>query len=96
MVNPINFPGPLPPVDPLHSAQQPGETAPTEGKGFKSILLDSLNEVNKLQLLRHWGVPANHRLASGHRSLRSSPRSISREKKLDPTNPSVRRARVKE
>ena len=56
MVNPINFPGPLSPVDPVKSAQKAGEAAPTEGKGFKSILLDSLNEVNKLQTEADRGV----------------------------------------
>jgi flagellar hook-basal body complex protein FliE len=48
MTNPINVPGisGLPPVGPAQAASQGEEV---KGKDFKSILLDSLNEVNRLQ-----------------------------------------------
>ncbi len=55
MVNPINFPGPLPPVSPVTSARQAGGAVPA-GKDFKAILLDSLNEVNRLQAEADQGV----------------------------------------
>lgn len=56
MVNPIDFPGPLPPVKPVTSAPQAGGAAPAVGKDFKSVLLDSLNEVNRLQSEADQGV----------------------------------------
>jgi flagellar hook-basal body complex protein FliE len=56
MTNPIHVPGisgPPPAVGPAQAAQQ-GEAV--EGKDFKSILLDSLNEVNRLQNEADQGV----------------------------------------
>ncbi|MHC5109858.1 MAG: flagellar hook-basal body complex protein FliE [Planctomycetota bacterium] len=55
MTNPIQFPNPgrgvvpLPPMQPLQSATPGKEPAPADGKDFKSLLVDSLNEVNRLQ-----------------------------------------------
>ena len=49
MTNPIQFPGSLPGINPASGPQAPQRTAAPEGKDFKSILLDSLDEVNRLQ-----------------------------------------------
>ena len=62
MVNPIQFPhsttqGPLPsPVGPAPGIAQPGGQEKVEGKDFRSILLDSLDEVNRLQHEADQGV----------------------------------------
>ena len=49
MTNPINVPG----ISGLPPAVAPAQAAPqgeeVKGKDFKSVLLDSLNEVNRLQ-----------------------------------------------
>lgn len=47
MVNPITGPGGLEPIGPITGGQRPEQVA--DGKDFKQILLDSLNEVNRLQ-----------------------------------------------
>ena len=47
MVNPIAGPGGLEPIGPITGGQGPGQVA--DGKDFKQVLLDSLNEVNRLQ-----------------------------------------------
>ncbi len=49
MTNPIQFPQGLRLVDPMSPGQQTQPTEPVEGRDFKSILLDSLDEVNRLQ-----------------------------------------------
>jgi len=56
MTNPIFIPGPVSPAKPA-AAAAPG-AAPTEagGKDFKAILLESLNEVNRLQTEADQGV----------------------------------------
>ncbi len=47
MTDPLQFPGPIQPIRPLRSADPPDQGAKT--KDFKSLLLDNLNEVNRLQ-----------------------------------------------
>jgi flagellar hook-basal body complex protein FliE len=52
MTEPIQFPHPVPPVGPVTGGQPGGGAAgpaAPEGKDFKSILLESLDEVNRLQ-----------------------------------------------
>lgn len=55
MTNPIQFPNFIPPAS--AAGVQPGAAAKPEGsKDFKSILLDSLDEVNRLQSEADKGV----------------------------------------
>lgn len=55
MTNPIQFPNFIPPAGTV--GVQPGAAAKPEGsKDFKSILLDSLDEVNRLQSEADKGV----------------------------------------
>ena len=56
MVNPIQFPHSTPPVSPAPGTAQPGRQEKLEGKDFRSILLDSLDEVNRLQHEADQGV----------------------------------------
>jgi len=56
MANPIQFPGPAQPVRPVSTAQQVFRADQATGKDFKTILLDSLNEVNRLQTEADKGV----------------------------------------
>ena len=52
-ITPISGLPPVQPVRPAAPVQQPGEVA---GKDFKSILLDNLEEVNRLQQEADLGV----------------------------------------
>lgn len=56
MTNPIEFPRPIPSMDAMRSpaVAKPDQAAP--GADFKSILIDSLNEVNRLQTEADAGV----------------------------------------
>ena len=56
MPEPIQFPTPITPSGPSTSAPgiQPNETSP--GKDFKTVLLESLDEVNRLQREADVGV----------------------------------------
>ncbi len=55
MTNPIQFPNLIPPAG--AASVQPGAAAKPDGtKDFKSILLDSLEEVNRLQTEADKGV----------------------------------------
>lgn len=59
MTNPIQFPNPVPPgvgVTPGRQGAGAGGTEAVEGKDFKSILLESLDEVNRLQAEADQGV----------------------------------------
>ena len=62
MVNPIQFPHstaqgrPPSPVGPTSGLAQPGQQEKVDGKDFRSILLDSLDEVNRLQHEADQGV----------------------------------------
>ncbi len=59
MPEPINMPHVSGPIGPVGKVGQPGSSddAPkVEGKDFKSILLDSLDEVNRLQKEADRGV----------------------------------------
>lgn len=56
MVNPIQFPGSVPGVKGAPPASQATHAVEAVGKDFKSILLDSLNEVNRLQTEADKGV----------------------------------------
>ena len=56
MTNPIQFPGPIHAVQPVPPSPQAVPGVETVGKDFKSILLDSLNEVNRLQTEADQGV----------------------------------------
>ena len=49
MVNPITGPGGLDPIGPASGARPADDARATGGKDFKQILLDSLDEVNRLQ-----------------------------------------------
>ncbi len=64
MANPIQFPTPAPSVQPLGAsgAAQAGAPDSASGKDFKSILLNSLDEVNRLQTEADAGV---QRLVTG-------------------------------
>ena len=65
MTNPIQFPNPVPssgPVTPGRQGAGAGGTEAVEGKDFKSILLESLDEVNRLQAEADQGV---QRLVTG-------------------------------
>jgi len=48
MTEPINSSSPIKPILPVRPTSAPGPAA-AAGKDFKSILLDNLNEVNRLQ-----------------------------------------------
>jgi flagellar hook-basal body complex protein FliE len=60
MADPIQFSGVFPPiksgVSGLSGAGQAGGAPKVEGKDFKSVLVDSLNEVNRLQTEADQGV----------------------------------------
>ena len=56
MADPIQFPGGVGPINPAQRAVQAGAAASPQGKDFKSILVDSLNEVNRLQNEADQGV----------------------------------------
>jgi len=49
MVNPINVTQSLPSVGPVANAAAPSPAEAVKGKDFKTILLESLEEVNRLQ-----------------------------------------------
>lgn len=55
MTDPIQFPNITTPVNPVSRGAATSTQAP-EGKDFKSILLDSLEEVNRLQSEADLGV----------------------------------------
>ena len=59
MTNPIQFPNPLPHAGPIGPAQQvppAGGAETVKGKDFKTILLEHLDEVNRLQTEADQGV----------------------------------------
>ncbi len=56
MTNPIQFPGSLGKVTGVDPTQRPATPEQVKGKDFKSILLDSLDEVNRLQTEADQGV----------------------------------------
>ncbi|UCC28929.1 MAG: flagellar hook-basal body complex protein FliE [Phycisphaerales bacterium] len=56
MTDPIQMPNPIEPVKPAAATPQATPTAAVEAKDFKSILLDSLDEVNRLQTEADRGV----------------------------------------
>ncbi len=56
MTDPIQMPNPIEPVKPAAATPQAMPTTAVEGKDFKSILLDSLEEVNRLQTEADQGV----------------------------------------
>ena len=59
MTNPIQFPNPLPHVGPAGPAQQvppAGGAETVKGQDFKTILLEHLDEVNRLQNEADQGV----------------------------------------
>ena len=62
MANPIQFPGPAMPAKPISTTPQAAPTDRGQGQDFKRILLDSLNEVNRLQTEADQGV---QRLVTG-------------------------------
>lgn len=49
MTDPIQVPGSITSVNPSSAALPPKPVEPVQGKDFKSILVDSLSEVNRLQ-----------------------------------------------
>lgn len=49
MTGSIPISGPIQPIDPTASAQTPKVGGVTGGRDFKTILLESLDEVNRLQ-----------------------------------------------
>lgn len=49
MPDPIGFPPLIPPIGPAGAAAPADRGAAPVGRDFKSILMDSLNEVNRLQ-----------------------------------------------
>ncbi|UCE60341.1 MAG: flagellar hook-basal body complex protein FliE [Phycisphaerales bacterium] len=49
MTTPIQFPGGIPPIKPASTAEPAARADEGKGRDFKTILLDSLNEVNRLQ-----------------------------------------------
>ena len=56
MTSPISSSGHLPPIKPLVPAQTTGPAEKVVGKDFKSILLENLEEVNRLQSEADQGV----------------------------------------
>ena len=57
MADPIQFSGVFPTIKSLPTPSQPtGGTSKVAGKDFKSVLVDSLNEVNRLQTEADQGV----------------------------------------
>jgi len=58
MTDPIQFSGVFPTIKsvPSGAQQQEGASPRVEGKDFKNVLLDSLNEVNRLQTEADQGV----------------------------------------
>jgi len=56
MTNPIQFPSPSMPVKPATVEPQAGPADLTTGKDFKTILLNSLDEVDRLQTEADKGV----------------------------------------
>ena len=62
MVDPIQFPSLTQPISPTATAPQQTEADAVKGKDFKTILLESLDEVNRLQTEADQGV---QRLVTG-------------------------------
>ena len=56
MASPIQFPGSIQPIRPASGVPQDAPAVKAIGKDFKSVLLDSLNEVNRLQTEADEGV----------------------------------------
>lgn len=56
MTDPIPISGSMPPVDPSRSTPQAKPATPAAGRSFRDILLDSLDEVNRLQSQADQGV----------------------------------------
>ncbi len=56
MTNPIQFPGSTGKISGVDPAMRPATTEQIKGKDFKSVLLDSLDEVNRLQIEADQGV----------------------------------------
>jgi len=56
MGEPIQGLNPLRQIEALNPARRTAESSPLEGKDFKSILMDSLHEVNRLQTEADEGV----------------------------------------
>ena len=56
MTNPIEFPRPIPLMEGLRTPVAAKPDQAVAGKDFKSILIDSLNEVNRLQTEADEGV----------------------------------------
>ena len=56
MTNPIQFSGVIPQIIPTATSAPVGGALPAGAKDFKSVLLDSLNEVNRLQQEADQGV----------------------------------------
>ncbi len=56
MPDPIQFPDLIPSVSPASPGQPASEPEAIKGRDFKSILLDSLEEVNRLQTEADQGV----------------------------------------
>lgn len=56
MSDPIQFPGPITSVNPAAATPPVGAGHGTPGKDFKTILLESLDEVNRLQREADQGV----------------------------------------
>ena len=48
MTDPLQFPSQIQPNRAIRQTERP-DAAPGQGKDFKSVLLDNLNEVNRLQ-----------------------------------------------
>jgi flagellar hook-basal body complex protein FliE len=56
MADPIQFSGVAPTAAPASAPTAPGGSTPAAAKDFKSVLLDSLDEVNRLQTEADHGV----------------------------------------
>ncbi len=56
MPSPISSSGGLPPIKPVSPAQIAQPTEKVDGKDFKTILLENLDEVNRLQAEADQGV----------------------------------------
>jgi flagellar hook-basal body complex protein FliE len=56
MADPVQFNGVMPPIRAVYPGASAEAAAPVVGKDFKSILLDSLDEVNRLQTEADQGV----------------------------------------
>ena len=56
MTDPIQMPDPIKPAKPAVATPQASPSAAAKGRDFKSVLLDSLDEVNRLQTEADRGV----------------------------------------